>query len=178
METSMENQTMLKDPKKKASIQEVEKIIELAVQKTDGTKENDICHYLPSPDTAGYMHHFTMRKLKFESPEELSSMIREFVLEPKNPIKITPKQRVRGRKKKDGSVQLNRNAIDRLLNLARAVGDSESIALLTPKMSLTNSKKQLMSSVRNNNVDDELWNAYKESVKAFNEKKGLNISGV
>ena len=39
-------------------------------------------------------------------------------------------------------------------------------------------KKQLMSSVRNNNVDDELWNAYKESVKAFNEKKGLNISDV
>jgi hypothetical protein len=67
---------LLKNPEKKLKIEKLEMLIAQAVDKIGGTKENDICHYIPSdePD-GGYIHHFTMRKMKYESPEELINKI-------------------------------------------------------------------------------------------------------
>ena len=88
-----------------------------------------------------------------------------------SPVKVTPKQRIRGRKRKDGSLNLPKNAIDRLLNLARAVGDKEAITYLMPQKSMTDAKKELMQSIRNNQVEEEKWLSYKESATAFNERQ-------
>ena len=51
------------------SLKELEEIISKAIKKVNGTKENDLCKYLPM-DSGGYMHHFTLRKMKHKDPNQ------------------------------------------------------------------------------------------------------------
>ena len=64
------------DPKDiwKKELDELEDVIAKAVKKVRGTKENDLCKYIPM-NSGGYMHHFTLRKMKYKSPKELNSLI-------------------------------------------------------------------------------------------------------
>jgi len=72
--------------------QDLDKIIDKAIKKVRGSKENDLCKYIPGP-TGGYMHHFTMRKLKNTHPTELAELLQEFVIEAPTPRALDPKPR-------------------------------------------------------------------------------------
>lgn len=145
---------------------EIEDLISKAIQKVGGKKENDICRYLPA-SSGGYLHHFTLRKMKNEEPKQLSEMIEKFIIKTEKPATVKPKQRApRGSRKKKDQIYLNRNAVDRLLHLARTVGDKEAISLLTRGRSLPSAKKELIASIRQNKVDVDLWNAYVEAINA------------
>ena len=84
-------------------IQELEKTIDQAVKKIKGGKENDICRYIPSPQGDGYIHHFTMQKLKIEKPTELLQMINKYIMNEPVPAAVPPKRRAaRGSRKRSG----------------------------------------------------------------------------
>ena len=128
-----------------------------------GSKENDLCKYIPM-SSGGYIHHFTLRKMKYKNPSELSSMIEKFIIKAGRPLVIPPKQRAtRGSRKKKDQLTFSTLQREKLLNMARSYGDKEMIALLSPKKSLAQCKRELIQSIRNDTVDHELWNAYVEA---------------
>ncbi|MCB1080853.1 MAG: hypothetical protein KDK69_03425, partial [Chlamydiia bacterium] len=115
----------------------------------------------------GYMHHFTLRKMKYKKPEELSSLIEKFILTADRPLVVPPKQRAaRGSRKKKDQLAFSKLQLERLLNMARLSGDKEMISLLSPKKSLATCKRELIQSIRHGIVDHELWNGYVEAVNA------------
>ncbi len=58
---------------------ELEKLIDRAIKKVRGSKENDLCKFLPGP-SGGYMHHFTLRKLKNADPSQLFTLLQNLLL--------------------------------------------------------------------------------------------------
>lgn len=150
---------------------ELEDTIQKAIKKVDGTKENDICKYLPAKE-GGYLHHFTLRKMKNEAPEELISMIQKYIHKADRPLRVAPKPRAaRGSRKRRDQVALTRPMLERMLNVARLVGDKEMIAMLSPKRPLAAIRRELLKSVRDGRADQELWDAWKDacSMKQFEE---------
>lgn len=145
---------------------ELKKIIDEAIQRIGGSKENDVCKYLPVP-TGGYMHHFTFRKMKSESPGELSKEIDKHILgKSKDKLKKVAHKprRPRGSRRKHDVVALTRSELERILQYVRQSGDLEMAKRLSPKLSLTQIKKQLIAAVRREAVDLELWSMYVEAV--------------
>jgi len=143
---------------------ELEHLIETAVKKIGGSKENDICRYLPV-GAGGYIHHFTMRKMKHEDPKQLTGMIKKNIIESSKPSTVPPKPRAaRGSRKRRDQYLFTKDDIERMLNMARLAGDKEMIHKLTPKKDLRQIKRELIASIRHNNIDHELWNSYVETV--------------
>jgi hypothetical protein len=150
------------------SSRKFDELIHSAIKKVGGKKENDLCKYLPM-NNGGYMHHFTLRKMKQQLPDELSKLIKTFITEVEKPITVAPKQRAaRGSRKKKDQILLTKQDIDRILNLARSVGDKEVIRKLTPKKDRKTIKRELLSSIRNDRIEPELWNSYVESASQPN----------
>ena len=155
------------DSKKTKTLDDIEDVISQAIDRVGGDKENDLCKYLPM-SAGGYMHHFTLRKMKLKQPFELGSLINQFILQSKTPNAVAPKQRAaRGSKKRKDQMTFTRIQLERLLNIAKQTGDKEMISLLSPKTSLASAKRNLMASVRQGIVDEELWYNYKESAESY-----------
>jgi len=147
-------------------LEELEGTIAKAIKKVRGKKENDLCKYIPMT-SGGYMHHFTLRKMKYKKPAELSSLIEEFILSATRPLVVPPKQRAaRGSRKKKDNLSFSKLQLERLLNMARLSGDKEMISLLSPRKSLAYCKRELIQSIRHGIVDHEQWNGYVEAVNA------------
>jgi hypothetical protein len=53
-----------------------------------------------------------------------------------------------------------------MIALARNANAKEILALLTPKKSLTSLKKELIQSIRQERVEETLWESYVEAVSA------------
>ena len=148
---------------KKKALSELEAVINNAIKKVGGTKENDLCKYIPV-NSGGYMHHFTLRKMKNKKPEELSTLIEKFIISPSKPTVVKPKQRAaRGSRKRRDQITFTKNQLERLLNIARLAGDKEMISVLSPKKSLVTIRRELIQSIRHGVVDQELWNSYVEA---------------
>ncbi len=153
---------------KTKNFREIEDIIAKAIRKVGGRKENDLCKYLPM-SAGGYMHHFTLKKMKNKQPSELGSLIEKFIINSDRPSSVPPKQRAaRGSRKKRDQLSFTRMQLERMLNMARMAGDKEMISILSPKKSLTAAKRDLIVSIRHGKVEQELWNSYVESVNAHN----------
>ena len=142
----------------------VEQLIQNAAKKIGAKKANDICRYLPV-STGGYIHHFTMRKMITEDPDQLISLINTYIMSADRPQEVTPKQRAaRGSRKRRDLFTFSKQDLERMLNMARSAGDKEMIRKLTPKKDLRTVKRELLSSIRHGRVEQELWNLYVESV--------------
>ncbi len=153
----------------KETKKELETLIARAVKKINGEKENDICRYLPV-NTGGYIHHFTMRKMKYEDPQQLSTMISKYIINVDKPSSVTPKQRApRGTRKRRDQFMFSKHDIERMLHMARMANDKEMIRRLTPKRDLKTVKRELISSIRRGLVDQMLWEAYVDTVKTQND---------
>lgn len=151
---------------KTRKLDELEGVIEKAIKKVRGSKENDLCKYIPMT-SGGYMHHFTLKKMKVKEPGELSSLIEKFILSPDRPLVVPPKQRAaRGSRKKKDHLTFTKLQLEKLLNIARLAGDKEMITVLSPKKSLATCKRELIQSIRHGVVEQELWNSYVEAVNA------------
>lgn len=145
---------------------EVEEVITKAIKKLGAKKENELCKYLPMK-SGGYMHHFTLRKMKYKQPQELAAIIERFVTNSDRPVVIAPKQRAaRGSRKRRDHMNFTRIQLERMLNIARLAGDKEIITILSPKKSLASCKRELIQAIRHNKVEQELWNSYSEAVQA------------
>lgn len=144
----------------------IEDLISKAIRKIGGRKESELCRYLPMK-TGGYMHHFTLRKMKAKQPQELSAMIDRFVMNTDKLVIVPPKQRAaRGSRKRRDHMNFTRNQLERMLNIARLAGDKEIISILSPRKSLATCKRELIQTIRHNKVDQDLWNGYVEAVNA------------
>lgn len=154
------------DTKPMKGMKEVEEIITKAIRKLGARKENELCKYLPMK-SGGYMHHFTLRKMKYKQPQELASIIDRYVMHADKPLVIAPKQRApRGSRKRKDHLNFTRMQLERMLNIARLAGDKEIISILSPKRSLAAAKRELIQATRHNKVEVELWNNYVEAVTA------------
>jgi hypothetical protein len=143
---------------------ELEKLIEKAIKKINGHKENDLCKYLPGP-SGGYMHHFTMRKLKHDDPTQLFALLQEYIVSHENPLVLPPKSRApRGSRKQYHSINFSRTDMEKVLDLARKTGDRDLIARFSPKRSLPLIKKELIRSIRHHQIHQELWDYFVEAV--------------
>lgn len=150
----------------KQKIKEIENIISRAIKKLGAKKENELCKYIPMT-SGGYMHHFTLRKMKNKQPQELSTLIEKYIINTEKPAVVPPKQRAaRGSRKRRDQITFTRIQLERMLNIARLAGDKEIISVLSPKKSLATYKRELIQSIRQGRVDQELWNGYSESVNA------------
>jgi hypothetical protein len=144
----------------------IEDVISKAIRKVGAKKENELCKYLPMK-TGGYMHHFTLRKMKTKQPQDLSAMIERFVINADKLTVVAPKQRAaRGSRKRRDHMNFTRNQLERMLNIARLAGDKEIISILSPRKSLATCKRELIQSIRHHKVDQDLWNSYVEAVNA------------
>lgn len=153
---------------KQKSLKEVEEVISKAIKKVGAKKENELCKYLPM-SSGGYMHHFTLRKMKTKDPKQLVSMIEKYIFGDAKPSIVPPKPRAaRGSRKKRDQLVFTRSQLERMLNIARLAGDKEIISVLSPKKSLATCKRELILSLRHNKVEHDLWNGYVESVNALN----------
>lgn len=154
---------------------QLEQLIHAAVKKVAGKKENDICHYLPV-STGGYIHHFTMRKMKTEDPKQLAELINKYIINTNQPQEVTPKQRAaRGSRKRRDLFTFSKQDLERMLMMARSAGDKEMIRKLTPKKDLRTIKRELISSIRHGRVEPELWNMYVETMAS---QASLLVNGV
>lgn len=143
----------------------VDDVIHRAVKKIGGRKENELCKYLPMK-SGGYMHHFTLKKMKYKQPQELAGIIERFVINSDKPTIVAPKQRAaRGSRKRKDHMNFTRNQLERMLNIARLAGDKEIITILSPKKSLATCKRELIQAIRQNRIEQELWNGYVESIQ-------------
>lgn len=144
----------------------VEDTITKAIRKLGARKENELCKYLPMK-SGGYMHHFTLRKMKTKQPQDLASLIERYIVNSDKPIVVAPKQRAaRGSRKRRDHMNFTRNQLERMLNIARLAGDKEIISILSPRKSLATCKRELIQAVRQNRLEPELWNGYVEAINA------------
>lgn len=150
------------------SREELEKVIATALRKVEGAEENELCKFLPGP-SGGYMHHFTLRKLKNSNPTELFKLLQEFIINSSSPKVLDPKPRApRGSRRKRDVVSFSRTDIEKVLDLARRTGDQDLLTRFSPKRSLPTLKRELIRSIRENRVEAELWNAFAESIALIN----------
>ena len=157
--------------KQPVSLKEVEVIISKAIKKLGAKKENELCRYLPMT-SGGYMHHFTFKKKKSKDPQELVSLIEEYIIKAEKPSTVTPKQRAaRGSRKRRDQMTFTRTQLERMLNIARLAGDKEIITVLSPKKSLAAYKRELINSIKIGKVDHELWNTYAEAMNAMTHEE-------
>lgn len=155
----------------------IEEVIAKAVKKIGGKKENELCKYLPVK-TGGYMHHFTMRKMKLKQPQELALIIERFVINADKPTITAPKQRApRGSRKRRDHLNFTRMQLERMLNIARMAGDKEIITILSPRKSLASCKRELIQSIRHNKVEQDLWSSYSEAVQAHQLAASMDFAG-
>lgn len=153
----------------------LENLIAAAVKKVGARKENDICRYLPV-SKGGYIHHFSMRKMKYEDPEQLNTLITKYIINVSAPSKVAPKPRApRGSRKRRDHLPLTKQDIDRLLALARQSGEKDIIRKLTPRKDLRSIKRELIASIKHNEVQEELWHTY---VEIINSQNNLNSNQV
>ena len=151
---------------KMKSLKELEEVISKAIRKVGGHQENDLCKYLPV-ESGGYMHHFTLRKMKHRDPQQLASLIEKFIMKSERPRAVAPKRRApRGSRKRRDNLTFSRTQLERMLQIARLAGDKEVIGMLTPKKSLPLVKRELLSSIRHNRIEQELWNSYVDCLSA------------
>lgn len=152
----------------KALAEKLQNLIDKAVKKIGAQKENDICRYLPST-VGGYIHHFTMRKMKTEATQELIAMIEKHIINADKPKSVAPKPRAaRGSRKMRGNFLFTKHDMERLLNMARLAGDRELVRKLTPKEDLRTVKRKLISSIRHGRIEPELWEGYVEAQTNIN----------
>lgn len=150
----------------KHEAKQLETLINQAVKKIGGKKENDICRYLPI-GTGGYIHHFTMRKMKTEAPEQLQALITKHIINADKPTNVPPKPRAaRGSRKRRDQILFAKTDIEQMLSLARQAGNKDLIRKLTPRKDLRTIKRELIASIRHGRVEQELWHSYVETVSA------------
>lgn len=65
----------------------LEDLIREAISKIGGKNEASICRFLPF-ETNGYMHYFTLRKMKLQNPEKLYKLIQTHIIQIENPQEI------------------------------------------------------------------------------------------
>lgn len=68
----------------------LENLIRDAITKINGKNETSLCRLIPFK-SGGYIHYFTLRKMKQKNPEKLYDLIQTHIIQPVNPQEIAVK---------------------------------------------------------------------------------------
>ncbi len=151
------------DRKIDLSSRDLEDMINGAMRKLGAKQENTLCRYLPAKN-GGYIHHFTFRKLKKNEPNQLSDLLKRYILNTESPITVNPKRRAaRGSRKRKDAYLVAKNEFDQILQLARSAGNTDLIRKLMRPRDLKTAQKELIASIKRGFVDHELWNSFVEA---------------
>lgn len=149
----------------KPDSKQLDSLVSMAMKKVGAKKENDICRYIPGPK-GGYIHHFSMRKLRHEDPAEFASLVNKYIISVNSPNKVAPKPRARrGSRKRRDLLPLTKQDIDRLLFLCRQQPGFKDIARKLSPGDFKTIKKELVLTIKRNEIDQNLWETYAEQVK-------------
>lgn len=153
------------------TLSNVDELIEKAMKKVGVTKATDICRFIPG-STGGYVHHFTLKKMKGRDPEQLCSLIRQHILEADKPSRVEPKRRAaRGSRKRRDQVLFTKQDIERILKMAKLAGDEEMVRkVIAQRQDLKALKRELISSIRQGRVEHHIWQSYADAVQ--NQQQG------
>lgn len=147
---------------KKGDPKQLESLIKTAMKKLGLSTENSLCRYIPS-GTEGYIHHFTMRKMKTEDPVHLAELITKHIINKDNPHKVSPKKRApRGSRKRRDQLPFTKHDIEKILSMARLANEHDLVRKLAPSKDFRAVKKELLASIRREEVDQALWHSYAE----------------
>ena len=120
--------------------QHLEALIQDAVVKVNGKSESDICRFLPF-QSRGYLHYFSFKKMKRKNPEELSSLIKRYILQSANPQEILFAS-LEPSVKEERLFTVTETEIERLIDLARQMQDRELLEMLRIKKTSPSYKKE------------------------------------
>lgn len=166
--------TMTKEqgrPVEKLSEAELDKLVEKAIKKVHAAKENDLCKYLPGP-AGGYIHHFTLKKLRATNPGKFFSLIQEFIIDSDRPITLDPKPRApRGSRKRKEVMTFTRNDVEKVLELARKFGDKDLLTKFSPRRPLPAIKRDLIRTIRRDEISEDLWHSYIDALSNKDRKE-------
>lgn len=151
---------------KKSTGKNLEQVIQKSMDRVAAKHATELCHYLPGEKGEGYMHHFTFGRMQRQNPQELVALLETYIVAVNAPAKRAPKKRASRARGLSQQLQLPRNAISHLLELAQRAGDKKAISMLLPKNALKDVKRRLIRSIRNGELDFALWESYVEAIKA------------
>lgn len=138
---------------------ELEALVAQAIKKVGAKDLNALRHYLPDRD-GNYLHHFTFTRMVKEEPAQLAQLLKKHVIEKNHPTRCDPKQRApRGSRATSTDVRIGPEARQKLLELAIAAGDKESVALLAAQSART-VIRSLINSIKAGRVEKNLWETY------------------
>ena len=161
---------MLTKEQGKVNEAELDKLIEKAIKRVHASKENDLCKYLPGP-AGGYIHHFTLKKLKYTNPSQYSSLIQQFILNAERPIILNPKQRApRGSRKRKELVTFSRTDVEKVLELARKYNEKDLLSKFSPRRPLPAIKRDLIRSIRREEISEDLWHSYVDTLRSKDKR--------
>ncbi|OGN62511.1 MAG: hypothetical protein A3F09_05515 [Chlamydiae bacterium RIFCSPHIGHO2_12_FULL_49_11] len=147
-------------------LDDIEEIIDNAIRKVGGDGENDLCKYIPAETGEGYMHHFTLRKMKLKDPFQLVQLIDQYVIQAQHPTPLDPKQRApRGSRKRGAQYIFTNDQLKDLILWAKNSGNEQLVSALKPRKKLNDIKKDLITSIKQNEIRPELWQAYSETLQ-------------
>ncbi len=150
------------------NLDDVEDAIRRAQSKLGLNKESQLCRFLPSPNGGkGYLHHFTFKKWKSRNPKELRQVIENHILGPERPQLIPHKERAPRGNLARLLGKLSPKDLDQLMVLVQQSGSPSLTAVFSPKHSLADIKRMLIYSIRINEVNRKLWDAYVEVVGKY-----------
>lgn len=163
------------ETKPEADLVELDRALALAIQKIRGKKASELCRYLPSEKGLGHMHHFSIEKLRKENPYRLLQMVQKYIVQTEEPTKIAPKQRAaRGSRKRHNQFIFSEQEVERIRQYAKIAGDEDMARRLRPQTDPATMKRELISSIRQNRVEPDLWNAYVDWVTAAIQHQARN----
>lgn len=144
-----------------------EAVTTTAMRKVGAKDDNELCRYIPATKGSGYIHHFSLRKLRSKDPEHYTQLLNKYVVNHSAPEKLPPKTRApRGSRKRRELLALTKQDIDLLLSLARQSGQKEIVRKLNPPRELRALRRELLASIRRNEVKEDLWLSYSEAIAA------------
>ncbi len=142
----------------------LEKSIKKALARTNSKNELDLRKYIPSQadDKSGYLHHFSLNKMKKTNPEQLNKLIEEFILTPPSPKPIAGGKR----NQKSRFPRSESSMLIKLINIALKSGDQDAVRYLIEKCSIKEIRHAFIRTLMERKIDEQLWEAYKASVRS------------
>ena len=142
----------------------LKELIAEACKKINISKENELCRFLNYE--GGRIHHFTFKRLKMNESAKLSEMIDSQILKSDNPSMVPPKPRER-RSSRESKFQitLSNSQISKVISALEEKEEFELIKLFTPPPSYKQVKKQVLQSIKEDELDPKLFETYFSLVK-------------
>lgn len=111
----------------------LEYLIQKAILKVNGKNEASLCRFIPFK-SGGYIHYFTLRKMKQQNPEKLYDLIQTHIIQPVNPQEIAVKSlELSPTYREKRLFTITETEMDRIITLAKQALDFELLKILQIK---------------------------------------------